>query len=82
MFLTTMDATNYQKDVSNFPSTRLILLNGQWYLKQANHGTYSNPGTLVGAGGGGGGVRNKDFGTVLQTDLTRNLVPSSAQAIG
>ena len=45
-----MDATNYQKDVSNFPSTRLI--NGQWYLKQANHGTYSNPGTHVGGGGG------------------------------
>ena len=49
--------------------------NGQWYLKQANHGTYSNPGTHVGG-------RNKDFGTVLQTDLTRSLVPSSAQAIG
>ena len=52
-----MDATNYQKDVSNFPSTRLI--NGQWYLKQANHGTYSNPGTHV--GGGGGGVETRIF---------------------
>ena len=72
-----MDATNYQKDVSNFPSTRLI--NGQWYLKQANHGTYSNPGTHV---GGGGGSRNKDFCTALQTDLTRSLVLSLAQAIG
>ena len=47
-------------------------------LKQANHGTYSNPGTHV----GGGGSRNKDFCTVLQTDLTRSLVLSSAQAIG
>ena len=59
---------------------QINIINGQWYLKQANHGTYSNPGTLVGGGGGGG--RNKDFGPVLQTDLTRNLVPSSAQAIG
>ena len=32
--------------------------------------------------GGGGGSRNKDFCTVLQTDLTRSLVLSSAQAIG
>ena len=31
---------------------------------------------------GGGGSRNKDFCTVLQTDLTRSLVLSSAQAIG
>ena len=51
-----MNATNYQKDVSNFPSTRLIT--GQWYLKQANHGTYSNPGTHV---GGGGGVETRIF---------------------
>ena len=57
-----MDATNYQKDVSNFPSTRLI--NGQWYLKQANHGTYSNPSTQV-------GTQDKDFGAVSQRDLTR-----------
>jgi len=69
-----MDATHYQKDVLNFPSTRLI--NGQWYLKQANHGAYSNPGTHVGG-------RNKDFGTVCRpTDLTSSLVPSLAQAIG
>ena len=33
-------------------------------------------------GGGGGGSRNKDFCTVLQTDLTRSLVLSLARAIG
>ena len=49
------------------------LANGQWHLKQANHGTYSNPCTQVGAW-------NKDFGDVSQTDLTRNLVPSVAEA--
>ena len=27
-----------------------------------------------------GGTQNNDFGTVSQTDLTRNLVPSVAQA--
>ena len=37
------------------------LANGQWHFKQANHGTYSNPGTQVGA-------LNKDFGDVSQTD--------------
>ena len=31
---------------------------------------------------GGGGSRNKDFCTVLQTDLTRSLVLSLAQTIG
>ena len=33
-------------------------------------------------GGGGGGSINQDFCTVLQTDLTRSVVLSSAQAIG
>ena len=36
------------------------------FFKQANHGAYSNPGTQMGA-------QNKDFGAVLQTDLTRVL---------
>ena len=33
-------------------------------FSQANHGSYSNPGTQV-------GTQNKDFGTVSQTDQTR-----------
>ena len=49
------------------------LANGQWHFKQANHGMFSNLDTQVGA-------LNKDFGDVSQTDLTRNLVPSVAQA--
>ena len=36
-------------------------------------GLYSNPGAQV-------GTYNKDFDTVLQTDLTRSLVPLVAQA--
>ena len=47
---------------------------GSWGLKgqQANHGSYWNPGTQVGA-------KNMDFSTVLQMDLTRSLVPSVVQ---
>ena len=37
---------------------------------------------MLGGGGGGPPSRNKDFCTVLQTDLTRSVVLSSAQAIG
>ena len=66
------DSTNYKKSVSNFFNLD-SLANGQWHFKQANHGAYSNPGTQVGA-------LNKDFGDVSQTDLTRNLVLSMAQA--
>ena len=49
------------------------LANGQWRFKQANHGTFSNLDTQVGA-------LNKDFGDVSQTDLTVNLVPCVAEA--
>lgn len=49
------------------------LANGQWCFKQANHGTFSNLDTQVGA-------LNKDFGDVSQTDLTVNLVPCVAEA--
>ena len=57
-----MDSTNYWKCVSNFLSSWLG--NRQCLFWQANHGTWSNPGTQV-------GPQNKDFGAVLQTDLTR-----------
>ena len=56
------DSTNYWKCVSNFlPSW---LANWQCLFWQANHGTWWNSGTQV-------GPQNKDFGAVLQTDLTR-----------
>ena len=57
-----MDSTNYQKYILNFLLSWLA--NRQWHFKQANHGTYSNPGTQVRA-------QNKDFSNVLQKDLTR-----------
>ena len=42
---------------------------GKW----ANHGARSNSGTQV-------GTQCKDFGAVSQTNLTRSLVPTAAQA--
>ena len=53
---------NYKIYISNFLSSWLA--NQQWYFQQSNHGMYSNPGTQVGA-------ENRDFGAVLQMDLTR-----------
>ena len=47
---------NYRKCVSNFLSSWSANL--QWLLQKANHGTYSNPGTQLGA-------ENKDFGSFI-----------------
>ena len=59
-----------------------IFLQYDWQIdngfsKKVSHGVYSNPGTQE---GGGGGVQNKDFGAVSQTDLNAvsscNMGPS------
>ena len=55
------NSTNYWKCISNFLLSWLS--NRQCLFWQANHCTWSNPGTQV-------GPQNKDFGAVLQTDLT------------
>ena len=39
------ESMNYQKVILNFPSTEWANDNG--LFQQANHGTYSNPGTQV-----------------------------------
>ena len=50
-----------------------LLANWQWLFWQANHSTYLNPDTYVGA-------QNKDPSPFHSTDLTRSLVPSVALA--
>ena len=47
--------------------------NQQWLFQRSNHCANSSPSTQVGA-------QNKDFGAVLQMDLTRSLVPLVAKA--
>ena len=62
---------NYQKVILNFPSTEWANDNGPF--QQANHGTYSNPGTQVVA-------QNKNLVTVSRwTQLEDSVVPSVVQ---
>ena len=63
---------HYWKCILNFLSTWLA--NQQGLLQQTNHSRYPNRSTQVSA-------LNKDFGAVLQKDLTRSLVPAVAPAI-
>jgi len=60
-----------RKCVLNFPSTWLTY--GQWLFKQVNHGTYSNLDTQLES-------QNMDLSVVLNTDWTRDLDLSVAQA--
>ena len=50
------------RSVSSFVS--YWLANRQWLFQQVTHCAYSNPGTEI-------RVRNKDFGAISKTDLTR-----------
>jgi len=50
-----------------------ISLQPDWQIDNVNHGGYSNPGVQMRA-------QDKDFGAVLQMDLTRSFVLSAAQA--
>ena len=63
---------HYWKCILNFLSTWLA--NQQGLLQQTNHSRYPNRSTQVSA-------LNKDFGAVLQKDLTRSLVPAVAPVI-
>ena len=63
---------HYWKCILNFLSTWLA--NQQGLLQQTNHSRYPNRSTQV-------STLNKDFGAVLQKDLTRSLVPAVAPAI-
>ena len=45
-------------------------INNVFFIKQTNYDIYSNPGTQA-------GPQDKDFRTVLQTDLMRSLVSIS-----